>query len=350
MTFACAISKLLLIAAPAVLLSACSAFERQAPISQRSISQSERIILGGWSQAIRIRGDDCEKNPVLLFVHGGPGLPEMPLAHLNADLERYFTVVQWDQRGAGKSYSPETPNLNAEQIVRDTLELSRELRRRFGGRKIYLVGFSWGSLVSARAAARAPELFEAYVGISQLASIPEAEATFYRDTLSRARREGVSEAVRDLERSGPPPWPNVVDKNRAKRWWKSLPPPPPNKVTTARLAGIGLTSPAYSFADFLKITPGGRLSFAKLEGEIHAANLFAEIPRLELPVVFLAGRHDTVVNSAVIERYFKALKAPRGKRLVWFEKSDHAPHLEEPAKFRAVMEEIRTRRRGQRVE
>ena len=110
----------------------------------------ERVTLGDFPQTIRIRGDDRQRNPVLLFIHGGPGLPEMPVAHRNAELERVFTVVHWDQRGAGKSFSFHTPNMRAEQFVNDTLELSRELRRRFDGRKIFLAGYSWGSLVAAR--------------------------------------------------------------------------------------------------------------------------------------------------------------------------------------------------------
>lgn len=157
-----------------VVLGGCAAFERRAPDSRRSISQIERITLGGLPQTIRIRGDDRAANPVLLFVHGGPGLPEMPVAQRNADLESIFTIVQWDQRGAGKSFRFDTPDMHAAQFVEDTLELSRALRRRFGGRKIYLAGYSWGSLIAARAVAREPELFAAYIGISQLVNIHQS--------------------------------------------------------------------------------------------------------------------------------------------------------------------------------
>ena len=322
-------------------LCGCAAFERRAPNPRTSISQTERVVIGGLPQTIRIRGDDRENNPVLLFVHGGPGLPEMPVAHRNAELERDFTVVQWDQRGAGKSFRFRTPALHAEQFVRDTLELSRALRRRFGGRPIYLAGYSWGSLVATRAAAREPELFAAYIGIAQLVNIHDAERTLYSDALAEAKKRGLAKAVRDLERVGPPPWEASADKKLAKRWWKEFEGPLPEKMTPSRFAALAFTSPAYTPLDFAKVPFGAKMSFDRLEDEIYAANLSREVPRLDVPGWFLMGRHDTVVSDAVLARYFRGLRAPRGKHLVWFEESDHAPHLEEPHKYREVMRAVR---------
>ena len=341
MNTAVVLSAKLLLLILALALNGCALFERRAPDPRKSISEMERVTLGGWPQTIRIRGDDRIKNPVLLFVHGGPGLPEMPVAQRNADLERIFTIVQWDQRGAGKSFRFGTPNMRAEQFVNDTLELSRDLRRRFGDRQIYLVGYSWGSLVAARAVVREPALFAAYIGISQLVNIPEAERTLYEGALAEARRRELRSAVRDLERIGPPPWKDSADKKLAKHWWNELQGPLPNKMTTPRFVALAFTSPAYTPLDFVKVPFGQKISYDKLQKDIYAADLFREIPRIEVPVWFLMGRHDTVVSGAVLARYFRALRAPRGKRLVWFEKSDHAPHLEEPEKYRAIMQEVR---------
>ena len=265
----------------------------------------------------------------------------MPVAHRNAELERIFTVVQWDQRGAGKSFRFNTPGIDTDQIVADTIELSRKLRKRFGGRKIYLAGYSWGSLVAAKAVAREPALFAAYIGISQLVDFPAAERALYDAALHKARELRLAGAVRDLERAGPPPWKNPADKERAKYWWKKLQPPLPAKMTAMRFAALAFTSPAYTPLDFLKVPFGAKSTHAQLEGQIRAANLFREVPQMDVPVYFLMGRHDTVVSDAVLARYFQALRAPRGKRLIWFDRSDHAPHLEEPEKFRAVMRGVR---------
>ncbi|MCE9608737.1 MAG: alpha/beta hydrolase [Chthoniobacter sp.] len=300
----------------------------------------ERVTLGGLPQTIRIRGDDRLRNPVLLFVHGGPGLPEMPVAHHNAALERWFTVVQWDQRGVGKSFVSPVPDLTAERVTNDTLELSRMLRQRFGGRKIYLAGFSWGSLVAARAAAREPELFAAFIGISQLVNIPQAETALYRESLAEARRQGDDLAVRELKRAGPPPW-TGPGAEVTKQWSRKLFPGPPNKVTATRFALLALTSPAYNLRDLARVPEGARQSYHLLERDIYAADLFREVPQLDVPAWFLMGRHDTLVSSTVLARYFHALRAPRGKHLVWFEHADHVLHLEEPEKYRAVMKEIR---------
>ena len=314
--------------------------ERRAPDPCRSISQLERVTLGGVPQAIRIRGDDRFRNPVLLFVHGGPGVREMPVAHHNAELERDFTIVQWDQRGTGKSRLSPTPALTAEQITRDTLELSRELKRRFGGRKIYLAGFSWGSLVGARAVQREPRLFAAYIGISQCVNIPEAEAALYREALIEARRQNADQALRELQSAGPPPW-KGAGAETTKAWSRKLFPGPPNKVTAWRFALLALTSPAYTPGDMLDVPASAQRSYQQLEKDIYAADLFREIPQMDVPAWFLMGRYDTLVSSTVLARYFRALRAPRGKHLVWFEKSDHVLHLEEPEKYRAVMRQIR---------
>ena len=324
----------------AFVFGGCAVMERRAPDPQRSISQMERITLGGVPQAIRIRGDDRFRNPVLLFVHGGPGVPEMPVAHHNSELERDFTVVQWDQRGAGKSYLRGTSDLTAEQITRDTLELSRELKRRFGGRKIHLTGFSWGSLVGARAVQREPQLFAAYIGIAQCVNIPEAETALYREALAEARRQNATKAMEGLLRAGPPPW-TGAGKETTKFWSRKLFPGPPNKVTAWRYAALAMSSPACTPADLLHVPAAAERSYHELEKDIYAADLFREVPQPDVPVWFLMGRNDTLVSSTVLERYFRVLRAPRGKHLVWFEKSDHVLHLEEPEKYRAVMRRIR---------
>ena len=333
-----------LIAAWAVLvLGACKTLgDRRVPEGPRPIWRTEQVTLGGWPQTIQIRGGDVERNPVLLFLHGGPGLPEMPVAYRNAELERSFTIVQWDQRGAGKSFRFGTPDLTAKRLLGDTLELSRQLKQRFGGRKIYLVGFSWGSLLGARAVAHEPDLYAGYIGLSQLVNIHESIRTLYEETLAKARQEpALAHARRDLEHIGPPPWKDAASRDLAQYWWKELEGPVPNKMKPLPLTLLCLNTPAYTPFDFMRAFFGALLSYPRLESDIYAADLFREVPRLEVPAWFLIGRHDTVVSGTVAERYFQKLKAPQGKHLVWFENSDHAPHLEEPEKYRAVMMAIR---------
>src|SRR5579864_528927 len=135
-----------------------------------SIASLERIRIGGVDQYILIRGNDSSL-PILLFLHGGPGMPAMYLAHsFQHELEKDFVVVQWDRRAAGKSYREDiSSTLTNEQLVADTVELTNVLRARFHQDKIYLVGHSWGTYLGMLVIARHPELYHAYVGIGQLA-------------------------------------------------------------------------------------------------------------------------------------------------------------------------------------
>lgn len=270
----------------------------------RSIRAEEYVQLNGVTQYLLIRGDDVARNPVLLFVHGGPGFPGGILARRNAELERDFTVVHWDQRGAGHSYRSDLPNatLRIDQFVVDTVALSRWLAKRFGQRKIFVLGHSWGSLVAALAAARAPACYFALVSISQLSNY-----------------EGSKRVVAAL----PPP------------------PPVPPRAPDPRLFWWTITSPEYSPGTLVGVLAGYGFSVNALEKEILATNLATRVKKLDVPVWFFAGAYDNVVGEAMIRVFYDQLRAPRGKHYVRFERSRHWPHLQEPAKFAAEMREIR---------
>ena len=149
----------------------------QGKVLPNSISLIEKIPVGGMDQYLVIRGEDADK-PVLLMLHGGPGTPEFPLMRdPNLVLEKEFVVVHWEQRGAGKSFSPDIPveSMTTNQLIADAAEVSNYLRKRFKQEKIYLMGHSWGSFLGILTAQRYPKLFHAYVGIGQVASQYQAE-------------------------------------------------------------------------------------------------------------------------------------------------------------------------------
>ena len=322
-------------------VSAGCATTRQPPLAPPGISVEQKITLGGYEQTIFIRGRD-RANPVLLFLHGGPGLPEMPFSHVNAELERDFTVVHWDQRGAGKSYradiAPETMNVG--QFVHDAGELTRHLRRTFGQKKIYLAGFSWGSLVGALTVARHPEYYCAYIGISQLVDIPESELLLHRAGIAQATKRGYPQVARKLRAIGEPPYKTRPDERLVNQLTKGIQPHFPGEMTRARYLSLGLQSPYYSLADDSRVVRGITFSGKHLEDDIHSHNLAKEMPELDVPVWFFLGRFDTVLSGPLAERYFRALHAPRGKHLVWFEHADHILHLEEDEKFRAELQRV----------
>ena len=303
------------------------------------INSLEKIELGGAEQWILIRGWD-RKNPLLLFLHSGPGFPEMPFAHLNAELEKQFVVVHWDQRGAGKSFPAPRGTMNVEQYVKDAEELSALLLKRFGARKLFLVAHSWGSLVGALVVSRHPELFHAYVGISQFADAPDSEKMMYQFALELAEKIPNSRATRELTKIGPPPYRSMRDFRRMKSWVEKFNRGDHEEMSRWTFVRLAFASPVYSWADLARIPLGAKSSFDQLWSEaFYKVNLFKDAPRIDVPVYFFLGRHDRLVttSAAMAERYFQALDAPRGKELIWFENSEHWPQLQEPQKFRSVL-------------
>ena len=307
--------------------------------SPNGIDSLEKIKLGGVNQWIQIRGEDRSK-PILLFLHGGPGFPQMPFSHLNAELEKHFVVVQWDQRGAGKSYSWSIPDesMRVAQFVSDTRELAQMLLRRFNAPKCYLVAHSWGSLFGALTAARYPELFYAYISIGQLAGLPETQQVRYQFALDSAQNENNQKAVTELNRIGRPPHESFATCKIMEKWVSHYSAEEHQPIPPSKFVRLAFAADSYSWIDLFKIPLGVKYSFEKLWREIfYDCNLFEQAPRIEVPVYFLVGRYDWVVTTNVAQRYFDTLDAPQGKQLIWFEHSAHWPHFEESAKYRDVL-------------
>ena len=137
------------------------------------MEEKNMLVLGGEKQYVEITAESDEA-PVLLFIHGGPGWPQTPfLRYFNSDLSKRFVLVSWDQRGCGKSYmsNPNPPNMTLAQIVSDAHELTAYLKKKFSQRRIYLAGFSWGSIVGMELAQKYPEDYSAFISISQVVNI-----------------------------------------------------------------------------------------------------------------------------------------------------------------------------------
>ena len=166
-----------------------------------SISEKLHVNINGVEQGMFIRARDKSK-PVLLFLHGGPGMPEFAIAQgYPAVLEDYFVVCWWEQRGSGLSYNTDMPpeTLTEEQLVSDTLAVTNYLRARFGQDKIYLMAHSGGSFFGIQAAARAPELYRAYIGVAQISRQLDSEKLAYKYMVEQFAAAGNSDMVAKLE-------------------------------------------------------------------------------------------------------------------------------------------------------
>jgi pimeloyl-ACP methyl ester carboxylesterase len=264
----------------------------------------------------------------------------MYLAHrFQRPLERDFVVVQWDRRGAGKTYAEDTSpeSMSVTQEVQDTLELVNLLRTRFGQSKVYLVGHSYGSYLGMIVTQRHPELFHAYVGIGQLAyegrRNSDIQDRWIRD---QAERRGNKKLLRELRARVP------IDR---EKWLFRYGGELHHGKSFITLLLIGLQAPEYTLREALDVRKGVNFTHRNLRFDAIPGELADAVTRVEVPVYFFTGRFDRTDPFENTEEYATKLQAPR-KEIVWFENSAHFPFLEEPEKFAHEMVRVRAETEG----
>jgi pimeloyl-ACP methyl ester carboxylesterase len=302
-----------------------------------SIASMETIRIGGIDQSIWFRGISTE-NPALILLHGGPGASESALfRHYDAALERHFLVVYWEQRGTGRSYHFDIPSqsMTVAQFLRDLDEVVDLVRRRFHKKKVVLIGHSWGTVLGTIYAWQHPEKIAAYVGVAQVADVPEQRRLSYEFALSQARKRGDQEAIAELLPLGPQPH-TVSALLTVGKWTERFGGTFHADLSTGKLIWVALNTDEADLTDLVRFGLGNRFSLESLEGEISGLRLDEHYLDFDVPVFFVLGRHDWHVPSVVAAAYFDELRAPY-KRLVWFEASAHNPSFEEPDKFDRVL-------------
>lgn len=305
-----------------------------------SISEKTFINIGGIQQGMFIKGKNL-RNPVLLYLHGG--MPDYFLTgEYPAGFEDYFTVVWWDQRGAGLSYHAGIPaeTMNLDQIIADTKEVTNYLRARFGQEKIYLMGRSGGTFIGIHAAARLPELYHAYIGIGQMSDHLESERLAREYILKRYRDAGNMKMVRQLEAS---PVTDIVPYGYLKLRDKAM-----HRLgigTTRDMKSVitgmfipSLTCREYTLKEKFNLWRGKvRSGVHPLWDTILKTDLSQQVNEVNIPVYFFHGKYDYTVSYTLAKKYFEALDAPV-KAFYSFEHSAHSPHFEEPQRVRAIFE------------
>jgi proline iminopeptidase len=309
-------------------------------VTPNGIERLEKVRIGGIDQWVSIRGAD-RRNPVLLYIHGGPGYVSIPMSWwFNRGVEEYFTVVQWEQRAAGKTYLLNDPatiaaTLTRERIIADTEEISAWARKEFGKDKIFVLGHSWGSFLGLQLAERHPEWMYAYIGVGQLIDGPESERRGWRFAVDAARREGNAMAVRELEAIAPYGAPGrtipIKDIYVERKWVGYYGGVMAYRRDNSADGDLAQLSPDYSDQQIGHIWDGNKFATPYLLPGVVALDLTAS-NKLAVPLILFEGRHDLNVNSEVAATWFDTVKAPE-KQLVWFEHSGHMPMTEEPGKF-----------------
>ena len=310
------------------------------------IDSLEPVQLGGMTQWIRIRGTD-KKNPVLLLMQQGPGLPIINEARIFGrllGLEKDFTVVYWDQRGTGRSALPsrKIQEITAAAMVDDAVDMLELLHARFGG-KTFVAGFSFGATFAAQAAVRRPDLVTALVATAMDIDVPAAERHMYDFVLRTARQRGNNRAIRQLEKIGPPPHLTAKQFMTRARWAANYGAVSAGKTQADILRGVVgsmIRSPDYPIGDVVRALRGITASQAALVPELATTDLVETMPSLDVPIVFAQGRLDQVAPGEATQRFYDSLKAP-SKQLVWFEKSAHTPQFDEPDNFRRLLLDVK---------
>ncbi len=291
-----------------------------------TVSAIDYVKIGGIEQCVLIRGENTD-NPVLLFLHGGPGMPMMYLAHqFQRPLEKHFTVVQWDRRGAGKTYSKNIPSpesINTEQLIKDAFTLTDTLRKRYKQEKIILAGHSFGSYLGSIMVNQRPELFKAYISIGQVVDHKKSriiQENFIRKQAIKAKRGDIISVLDSVEN------PNL------ENWLFEFGGELKNSTSFFPLLWTGLKAPEYRLKEALNVAKGSSFSSRNMKYNMLAGSIANEIRDYQVPVYFFVGKSDYTTPYELIQEYYEMITAPK-KGIVYFENSAHFPFFEEPDKF-----------------
>ena len=309
--------------------------------------QVKFIEIQGIKQAIGVSPAIAPSAPVLLYVHGGPGGTMMPNAHLfQSDWDRFFTVVHWDQRGAGKTFKKNLFNLQKEdmtitQFIADTANVARFLKSEFNKEKIIILGHSWGSALATMTVAKHPELFHAYVGVGQVSNMPATERYIHDYLVEKAQGAKAINDIRKLERIGEPSkwtsfeqtYRNILSHRTMLHRYGGV----YYNETSTRLSWQPiLQSPDYGLLDKICYFGGLIFSGKTIGKEIIGIELDKTHLNFSIPMFYFLGRHDHVTPSGYASDYVKKIQAPH-KDIVWFEQGCHAPQWSQKSDFLAAL-------------
>ena len=300
------------------LLLAAVAATASAQTPTAGIDQTSFVPLGGLEQWISIRGDD-PSNPVLLVVHGGPGDVQWPQAEMYKPWEKPFTVVQWDERGAGHTfgrYGTNTPDVTLGRISKDGVELAEYLCRQLGKKKIIVLGHSWGSIVATRMVQMRPDLFAAYVGTGQVTSWAAMVNTQYNLVLAKARKDGDRATIKELEANRPNPanaqqYFSFSSKYHVRSLW-----PPSDQAwlqhLRSQLPELQASNPEQS----KYLEEGMEFQAEQVLPDQLATNLPKTACEMDTAYFVIQGQDDIVTPTQAAIDYFKCVKAPKKELLL----------------------------------
>lgn len=303
------------------------------------VQESYKTRINGIDQWVNVRGQDRD-NPIVLFVHGGPASPLTPtLWQFQRPLEEYFTMVTYDQRGAGKTFvandeAKVADTIHIPNFVDDVVAMAEDVRARYGKRKLILMGHSWGTIIAMQAALKRPDLFHAYIGVGQVINVRENERISFDYAMATAKAKGNAEAVREMEAIAPYPGNTPITRERiiaARKWAQYYGGLTAYRDESTYFYRAPLLSPEYTDAERCAVDAGNVFTLGRILPEFLAVDM-SGVREFPIPVLMFMGRHDYTTPSEPTDAWLKQVKAPY-KQGVWFEHASHMVPWEEPGKL-----------------
>ncbi len=314
------------------------------------IAESKYLDINGTKQFVMIRGENI-KNPVLLHLHGGPGVSEIGgLSKYNKDLEKNFTVVYWDQRNAGKSYIENFPaaEIKVKKYIEDVDALAKYIKNRLKVEKLLLVGHSWGSRLGMLTVQKHPAHFSAFISTGQEVAAADGELQSYRYTLAKAKELKNQEFVQQLEAIGEP------QGGDYRTMYSS-----PEGFSLQKFVLLELNKQIYdgftiedlyaNFQESEEYTQQEKENYLKSaeftnqhimnDDDFNNFDLRRQVPEVTVPVFFIVGKFDYINPAPLAKQYYDVLKAPK-KEYILFENSGHDPAWEESQRYHAEISRI----------
>ncbi|MEV6523214.1 alpha/beta hydrolase [Longispora sp. NPDC051575] len=298
------------------------------------IDESGFVRIGGIDQWVSVRGDD-RRNPVLLEIHGGPGASNLPYNTRTRDWERHFTVVRWDQRGAGRTFGHGGPTgqgeLTLARLEADALEVTEHVRARLGVEKVALVGMSFGSVIGLRLARRHPELYSAYIGTDQNINAGGRNRAAYHALVERLTTAGKHKELAAVTAMGPDRATWTVEQHSQNN--KHTVGSDPLTLSTVKTVVMGslLTSPNHALRDIGTLMKGMAYS-ERLHLEAVQVDEWAEGTTFQIPVFLFQGAHDVITPAGPVRDFHDAVTAPV-KDFALIDDASHFAAFRHPDRF-----------------
>ncbi len=296
----------------------------------------EFVRVNGAKQGMIIETTN-EEHPVLLFLHGF-GFPAYPIIKANdVQLENYFTVCYWEQRGAGISYQAENSKelIKIEDAVDDVIEVANYLRGKYAQSKIYLLGHSWGTYIGSLVAKKAPELFHAYIGVGQIGSAKESEKEAYDFILQTATARQDKKALKEINKF---PFNDLYYENRKygsvrMKYLEKFGGGTTRKgYSNFQLLQAIMSCPMYSFTEKGNFFRGLEYTSRSFLSVMATTDLVELVPNIDIRVFIMHGKNDYTTSYNQAKRFYNALNCP-SKKMFTFQNSAHTPYIEEKEKF-----------------